>query len=280
MMKKKTAVCLALIFAAISLPIWADQAATVTLVFNIVEHGKSVEGTNPASKGTSIQNGEYLTTKAASRAELQLPSGSITRLGANTSFNYLVDSNTVDLQAGTILFSKPKEGAPRLNIKTAAVTAGIVGTTGFVSVDGKTTVLGLIEGHAIANADSHPFLLGPGDALQFRAGAKPFLFSFDTPRLVKSSPLLSKSRYPSTLPTQSYIDKALADYADDVSRGFITPPSNSISYSGGIPILSGSLSSAQNAQSQAKGTAPTPPPAPTSTYPRGSNPYNGNSPYH
>jgi len=105
------------------------------------------------------------------------------------------------------------------------------------------------------------------------------MFSFDTPRLVKSSSLLSKSKYPSTLPTQSYIDKALADYADDVSRGFITQPSSSISYSGGIPMLSNSLSSAQNAQAQAKGGTP-PPPPPPSTSPRGSNPFNSTSPGH
>ena len=133
---------------AIWSPVLADQSATVTLAFNTVDYGSKVDATNPATKGTLIHNGEYLSTKSSSRAELQLPSGSITRLGANTSFNYLVDSNTVDLQEGTILFSKPKDGAPRLNIKTAAVTAGIVGTTGFVSVEGKTTVIGLIEGHA------------------------------------------------------------------------------------------------------------------------------------
>jgi len=279
MIKTGNAIYLAAGFcAAFISSVRADQPADVTLAVNMVDHGTSAGSTNPATKGTAVHSGEFLDTKEQSRAELQLPTASIVRLGANTSFNYTAGSNTVDLQAGTILFSKPKEGAPRLNIKTAAVTAGIVGTTGFVSVDGKTTVLGLIEGHAVANADNHPFLLGPGDALQFRAGSKPFMFSFDTPRLVKSSSLLSKSKYPSTLPTQTYIDKALVDYADDVSRGFITQPSSSISYSGGIPVLASSLSSAQNAQSQAKGGTPPPPPPPSS--PRGSNPFNGSSPTH
>ena len=233
-----------------------DQPALVTLAVHQVDHGNTAGATTPAIKGTPVHDGEFLDTKEQSRAELKLPSASIVRLGSNTSFNYTVGSNTVDLQEGTILFCKPKDGAPRLNIKTAAVTAGIVGTTGFVSVEGKTTVLGLVEGHAVATADNHPFLLGPGDALQFKVGAKPFLFSFDIPRFVKSTPLLNTSKYPGTLANQTYIDKALSEYADDVSRGFITPPSSSISYSGGIPVLSSvAYSSAQNAQAH-KRTCP------------------------
>ena len=235
--------------------------------------------TTAAPKGTPIHDGEYLKTGEQSRAELLLPSASITRLGAYTIFNYSAESNTVDLQRGTILFCKPKD-ASRLNIKTAAVTAGIVGTTGFLSAQGEghstTYVLGIVEGHAVAMADDHPFLLGPGDALQFRVGNKPFIYAYDVPRFVHSSPLLSKGKYPGTLPNQSYIDKELADYADDVSRGFIAQPSGAINYSGSVPLLSTiAFSSAQNAQAMQKtsGSAPPPPPPPSSpgTYPGSAN---------
>jgi hypothetical protein len=103
------------------------------------------------------------------------------------------------------------------------------------------------------------------------------------PRFVKSTPLLNKSKYSGTLPNQGAIDKALADYADDVSRGFITPPLKSIDYSGGIPVLSTvAFSSAQNAQAQGKGNS-APPPQTSRPYSPGSggsyNPYNG-SPGH
>ena len=253
----------------------ADQPATVTVAVNAVHHGSSESSiTTPAPKGTSVHDGEFLETGALSRAELQLPSTSVTRLGANTVFNYSVESNTVDLQAGTILFCKPKE-AERLNIKTAAVTAGIVGTTGFVSVQGegrlRTYTLGIIEGHAIAHADDHPFLLGPGDALEFRPGAKPFIFAYDVPRLVKSSPLLTK--FKGRLPNQSYIDKAVVDYQNNVSRGFIQTPSHAISYSGDIPIFStAAYDSAQNAQGLPKGS-PEPPSQPSQTYTGNGGPY-------
>src|SRR5580658_9383534 len=112
----------------------AGQDATVTESVNVVNHGSSQSAASaPAPKGTDIRDGEYVETGSASRAELQFANKTISRLGANTIFNYSASSNEVDLQAGTILFSKPKDGK-QLNIKTEAVTAAIVGTTGFMQV--------------------------------------------------------------------------------------------------------------------------------------------------
>ncbi len=109
----------------------ADTSATVTEAVNEVSHGSAqASATSPAKSGTRIQDGEYLKTGVKSRAELSLANQSITRLGANTIFNYSVANNEIDLQSGTILFSKPKDGKEMI-IKTAAVTAAIVGTTGF-----------------------------------------------------------------------------------------------------------------------------------------------------
>jgi len=240
----------------------ADTSALVTEKVNEVDH--SPQGSadyTPAHEGTLIPDGEDVRTGPLSRAELKLPSTSVTRLGANTIFNYSADTNTVDLQSGTVLFCKPKDAEQRLNIKTAAVTAAIVGTTGFVSVTGegknKTYILGLIEGHAIAHADDHPFPLGPGDALELAPGRAPFIFAYDVPRFVHSAPLMTK--FHTTLPNQAYIDRELAEYADDAGRGFITAPSSAISYSGGVPVIpSSALDSAQNAQDHVRDTE-TPP---------------------
>lgn len=278
-MKTRNVVSLAVALAlGMGASLKADQPARVTEAVNIVEHGASMNSaTSQAAIGTLVHDGEYLKTGTQSRAEMVLPSTSITRLGANTIFNYSTDSNTVDLQAGTILFCKPKH-APGLNIKTAAVTAGIVGTTGFVSIQGegskKTYVLGLIEGHATAWADGHPFSVGAGEVVEFKPGSKPFIFAYDLPRFVKSTPLLNKFK---GLPNQAYIDRAVAEYQDDVKRGFVQAPSQAISYAGGIPILPTlAYSSAMNSLSQpSKGGPPPPPQQPSS--PTG---YPGNSSYH
>src|SRR5450631_3672890 len=76
----------------------ADSVATVTEAVNEVSHGSAQSAeTAPAKTGTQIQDGEYLKTGVKSRAELQLANQSITRLGANTIFNYSVANNEVDL---------------------------------------------------------------------------------------------------------------------------------------------------------------------------------------
>ena len=254
---------LAVFVQGISAAMAADDSARVTEAVNQVEHGSKASGKETATVGTEVRDGEFLETEARSRAALLLPTTSITRLGSNTIFNYSAESNTIDLQQGTILFCKPKN-ASTLNIMTAGISAGITGTTGFVSVKGegskKTYVLGIIEGHAVGHADEHPFPLGAGDILEFKAGEKPFIFAYDLPRFVKSTPLIKN--FKGTLPNQHDIDRALAEYEDDVSRGFIVLPSSAIDYSGDIPYLSSpSYSSAMNALGQPKGAPPPPPPS-------------------
>lgn len=195
----------------------ADQAATVTESYNQVNHGPS-QSTQayPAKAGTQIHDGEYVKTGAASRAELKLSNQTITRLGANTIFNYSVATNEIDLQAGTMLFSKPKDGK-QLNIKTAAVTAAIVGTTGFGKAPG---MFGLVEGKANIVVNGQTFTLHAGQILL--VGPPPQIVNFDVPLFLKTSRLFTG--FKDTLPNQKYIDQEIADYNDDVDRGFIRPP--------------------------------------------------------
>ena len=250
----------AAVLMALSRALAAEPAATVTEKVNIVDHGTTTSAKSPADVGTSIPDGEFLETGPKSRAELTLPSTSITRLGANTVFNYTAESNTVDLESGTILFCKPKQAEP-LNIKTAAITAAIVGTTGFVNVHQdakghKIFIFGIVEGHATANVNGQNITVGDGDCIWFSPGAKPKPFAYDLPRYVKSSPLLTKFR--KTLPNQPYIDAAIGKYNDLKKRGFIQEPSNQIIYGGDIPALSPSaIDSALNARDQQPGPSST-----------------------
>jgi mannose-6-phosphate isomerase-like protein (cupin superfamily) len=235
-MKTMRAVFLALTFTLATVPVLqADQGAKVTESVNVVEYGPKPSDLSPAPTGTLVHDGEYLKTGQLARAEMQLPAGNITRLGANTLFNYSVDSNTVDLQSGTILFCK-KKNTSELSIKTAAVTAGITGTTGFVNVHGKTYIFGIVEGKATAHAGGQSFPIGAGEILEFRPGAKPLVFAFDVPKFLRTSPLITK--FKGRLPNQAQIDAEVASYQDDVHRGFIQPPSGAIDYSGEIPGLS------------------------------------------
>jgi hypothetical protein len=194
----------------------ADQAATVTQSYNQVNHGSSLSAQSyPAKAGTLIHDGEYVKTGAASRAELQLSNQTVTRLGANTIFNYSLANNEIDLQAGTMLFSKPKDGR-QLNIKTAAVTAAIVGTTGF----GTPKMFGLVEGKAHIVVDGETYTIHAGQILL--VGPPVQIIAFDVPLFLKTSLLITG--FPGHLPNQEYIDEEIADYNDGVDRGFIRPP--------------------------------------------------------
>jgi len=241
----------------------ADEPAKVTEAVNKVTYGPSASAvdTHMATLGTLIQSKQSVGTGKNSRAELQLPSLSITRLGPYTIFNYDASSNTVDLKEGDILFCKPKE-AKELRIKTTAVMAGIVGTTGFTSVqtDPKTHQttysFGIIEGHSHVQANGQDFDIGPGEELQFTPPSKPFKFSFNIPHFVETS--LFFKGFKKGLPNKKYIDEAIADYNDKVDRGFIQPDNgiqNSTNYAGIPNVPTTALDSAQNAQ----GDHPPPP---------------------
>jgi len=226
-------------FTAAAIPVMAaGTAATVTESVNEVTHGTSQSAdTTPAKAGTAIQDGEYLKTGAKSRAELSLANQSVTRVGANTIFNYSVANNEVDLQAGTILFSKPKDGK-EMTIKTASVTAAIVGTTGFASLVNKVFIFGIIEGHATVVINGVTTKVVAGQVVRLPDGGKPQVIFYNLPLFLKTSPLLTK--YQSALPNQVYIDKEVAIYNDFTARGFIAPPVDTYvitGFDGSIPVI-------------------------------------------
>ena len=215
----------------------ADSAATVTEAVNQVTHGSSrTADTYPAKTGTHLQDGEYLKTGVKSRAELQLANQSITRKGANTIFNYSVANNEIDLQAGTILFSKPKD-SEQMTIKTASVTAAVVGSTVLVQVEiaprfvtinnPERRSLGVVFAVLEEDKDSPTIVtingggsyeLTAGQFLEVMPGRPPMIASFDIPVLVDTCPLFTRF---DPLPNQPLIAHTLVKYNDDKSRGFI-----------------------------------------------------------
>ena len=229
-MKNSLPGLLATLFLGGIAPLLAADSAKVTAAFNQVTHGSlQAADTYPAKAGTVLQDGEYLKTGVKSRAELELSNQSITRLGANTIFNYSAATNQIDLQAGTVLFSKPKDGE-QLNIKTASVTAAVVGTTGFVQVHGHGFVFGLVEGHATLTIGGVDYSVGPGEILNFTPGNPPQIYSFNVPLFLKTSPLIN--RFGNNLPNQVYIDREVAEYNNLVSRGFIEASTSAF-----VPII-------------------------------------------
>jgi hypothetical protein len=254
---------LVIFLVGISPLVAADSAATVTEAVNQVTCGSSqAADTTPAKVGTHLADGEYLKTGVKSRAELQLADQTITRLGANTIFNYSLANNQIDLEAGTILFSKPKDGK-QMNIKAASVTAAIQGTTGFAQTKNKAYLIGLIEGHATLTDGGTDYHLDAGQILRFSPGGKPQLFYFNIPLFLKTSPLITK--YHTPLANQAYIDKEVAKYDEFAARGFIQPPTEPFFLSdvdGSVPLIPvPATDSAANALNQFNKPPQPPPPS-------------------
>src|SRR4051794_4864183 len=80
-----------------------------------------------------INNGTAVRTGIESRAELTFRDLTITRLGENTLFSFNEGTRNLDLGGGAILVHVPKDSGGA-KITTAAITAGITGTTVMLEV--------------------------------------------------------------------------------------------------------------------------------------------------
>ena len=104
------------------------KEAQVTQVMQDVRVLPSNAAPRPASVKDRIHEDEAVRTGVQSRAELTFTDMTITRLGAQTIFSFKGGARTINLKSGAILLSVPKNSGGG-QIKTAAVTASITGTT-------------------------------------------------------------------------------------------------------------------------------------------------------
>ena len=111
----------------------ADQtAATITQSSDKITRSMSANGVGEsAGAGTALHSGEFVKTGKTALAELVLANKTVTRLGPNTVIAYTAASHEATVNAGTLLFSKPKDGEA-MTFQLGTVTASVTGTTGFV----------------------------------------------------------------------------------------------------------------------------------------------------
>jgi hypothetical protein len=127
----KTAPLFAIIWAALltgpsgAAPL---KEASVTRIINDVRVMESAGLQRPAALSETVRDRQAVVTGVQSRAELLFADKTLTRLGASTVFTFKEGTRNMDLQRGTMLLQVPK-GAGGAQIKTAAVTAAITGTT-------------------------------------------------------------------------------------------------------------------------------------------------------
>jgi hypothetical protein len=195
-------------------------AATVTQALDKSTHSMTATGAGKSVvTGTVLHSGEFLKTGKTSLAEMVLENKTVTRVGPNTVLNYSVATHEADLQSGTMLFSKPKDGT-MMTLNMSAVKAAVTGTTGFVERDGGNVMLGVIEGTVHVTVGSATTILHAGKML-VAAGTTAQVVSFDVPNFISTSAFFN--RFQRTLPNERAVENEVAEYNNMVSRGFITP---------------------------------------------------------
>jgi hypothetical protein len=105
------------------------KQANVTRIYNdvrVMEVPANVQ--KPATLNQVVRDQQAVLTGVQSRAELLFTDKTLTRIGANSIFTFKEGTRDMDLKRGTMLLQVPK-GAGGAQIKTAAVTAAITGTT-------------------------------------------------------------------------------------------------------------------------------------------------------
>lgn len=234
---------LAILIAAASTNAADLGQAVVRQKVNVVTLAPSLSAAaQPVSQGAIVRNENVVRTGTESRAELEFPDLTLTRLGANSIFSFDAQARAIECQQGAALFAKPTNSG-RIEIRSGAVTAAITGSTGFVSNQAgtragkhakaaasgeRTTMMGMLEGKLHGNATwrdrngrehAFAFKLGPGEMIVAQPGRQPLVVQFDIPRFLATSPLIKGFNTP--LPNQTQLSRAVASYRADEQRGFV-----------------------------------------------------------
>ena len=158
-----------------------------------------------AAPGDIVKGDTALQTGGYSRAELQFPDLTITRVGSNALFRFITGTREMVLDSGTMLFSSPK-GAGGGKVQADAVTAAVTGSDFMISNVGKVKVICLSHKVAVyftANPKVRVELL-PGQMLDIAAGANrkmPPVTTINLGKLLASS-MLTESGGFGPLPSQ------------------------------------------------------------------------------
>ena len=126
-----------------------------------------------AGPGDIVKGDTALQTGGNSRAELQFPDLTITRVGSNALFRFIAGTREMVLDSGTMLFSSPK-GAGGGKVQAGAITAAVTGSDFMISNVGRVKVICLshkVLVYFTANPKVRAELL-PGQMLDIVPGAE------------------------------------------------------------------------------------------------------------
>ena len=161
-----------------------------------------------AAPGDIVKGDTALQTGGNSRAELQFPDLTITRVGSNALFRFVAGTREMVLDSGTMLFSSPK-GAGGGKVQAGGVTAAVTGSDFMISNLGRIKVICLSHKVAVyftANPRVRVELL-PGQMVDIAAGANrkmPPVTTINLGKLLATS-LLKEAGGFTPLPSQAIL---------------------------------------------------------------------------
>lgn len=214
-----------LTLAATARPVHAAslKEAQFTRVINDVRVMPVERAPFPASVGHRITGKTGVSTGIQSRAELQFPDRTITRIGSNSVFKLDQAARTVNLEKGVILLQVPKQlgGA---KVRTAAVTAAVTGTSMIVEFlpDSFIKII-VLEGVVDVYFNNNPSVfvtLNAGDMLIMNPNATefPLPVQVDLQLLKETSKLLDESEF-GPPGNEKHLDDALNDQGEKKKDG-------------------------------------------------------------
>jgi len=210
------------------------KEAHVTRIIKEVQLLPAQAAPRPAVVNDNVRSGTAVRTGADSRTELTFTDLTLARLGANTIFSFNEGTRNLDLGGGVVLLQVPK-GAGGAKITTAAITAGITGTTVLMEYHRNAYIKFIVlEGTARMYLKNHlgeSVLLGPGQMLIVKPNATslPDPVTVDLKRLVQTCLLITEF---APLASQSLILQQIQIQQNN--RDLI--PTNLVIYGGGTLV--------------------------------------------
>ena len=210
-----------------------------------------------AVPGDIIKGNTGLKTGGDSRAELQFPDLTITRVGSNSLFRFVAGTREIILDSGTMLFSAPV-GAGGGKVRAGSITAAVTGSDFMISNVGRVKVICLshkVTVYLTANPKIRTELL-PGQMLDIAAGTDrkmPRATTINLGKLLATSKLCESGGF-RPLPNQAM----LAQNTNRQAKAFSLAKANLTSESAEVvrsTIESASNSSLQSRQRVAAQTA-------------------------
>ncbi|MEO7931870.1 MAG: FecR domain-containing protein [Chthoniobacterales bacterium] len=183
-----------------------------------------------AREGEIVRGRQGVRTGPQSAAELLFPDQTLARLGSDTLFTFETGTRKMNVESGLLLFQVPR-GVGGASIQTGAITAAIIGTTGFIERGPTHYKLVLLEGTMRVFLNNKlresmmvhggQMLIGPIKDDSFKNWQT---VEINTAKLMKTSKLLDGGKFkPLSHEALKKIQTVIDDQNGRVQTGGLTP---------------------------------------------------------